>query len=122
VFRYIEVYTNDVHPIYIGVYPHKYIGHEDNVQTGGVVRVRYILFNAHLCNHIILLQSGGGTWDTVLYTVRGVRGLGIRMLTIDTKTSLYTEDRELQVPMALEHDRIVTASVPRLLRPAPRVS
>jgi hypothetical protein len=44
-------------------------------------------------------------WDvgTVLYTVRGVRGLGIRMLTLDTKTSLYAEDRELQVPMALEH-------------------
>ncbi len=38
--RYIEVYTNDVHLIYIGVYQHKYIGHEDNVQTGGVVRVR----------------------------------------------------------------------------------
>jgi hypothetical protein len=25
----------------------------------------------YLCNHI-LLQSGGGTWGTVLYTVRGV--------------------------------------------------
>ena len=37
---YIEVYANDIHLIYIGVYPHKYIGHEDNVQTGGVVRVR----------------------------------------------------------------------------------
>ena len=31
----------------------------------------YMLFNAHLCNHI-LLQSGGGTWGTVLYTVRDV--------------------------------------------------
>jgi hypothetical protein len=50
-----------IHLIYIGVYPHEYIGHEDNVQTGGVVRVRYMLFNEHLCNHIILLQSGGGT-------------------------------------------------------------
>jgi hypothetical protein len=32
--------------IYIGVYPHKYIGHENNVQTGGVVRVKlgYMLF------------------------------------------------------------------------------
>ena len=60
-FGYIEVHANDIHLIYIGVYPHKYIGHEDNVQTGGVVRVRYMLFNAHLCNHIILLQSGGGT-------------------------------------------------------------
>jgi hypothetical protein len=61
VFGYIPVYANDLHLIYIGVYPHKYIGHEDNVQTGGVVRVRYVLFNAHLCNHIILLHSGGGT-------------------------------------------------------------
>ena len=54
-FGYIEVHANTIHLIYIGVYPHKYIGHEDNVQTGGVVRVRYMLFNAHLCNHIILL-------------------------------------------------------------------
>ncbi len=37
---------------------------------------------------------------------RGVRGLGIRMLTLDT-TSLYVEDRGLQVPMTLEHDKIV---------------
>ncbi len=34
-------------------------------------RERYMLLNTYLCNHI-LLQSGGGTWDTVLYTVRGV--------------------------------------------------
>ncbi len=31
----------------------------------------YILSNAHLCNHM-LLQSGGGTSGTALYTVRGV--------------------------------------------------
>ena len=37
----------------------------------------------------------------VTHTVRGVGGLGIRMLTLDTKTSLYTEDRGLQVPMVL---------------------
>jgi hypothetical protein len=30
-----------------------------------------MVFNTHLCNHI-LLQSGGGTWGTTLYTVRGV--------------------------------------------------
>jgi len=30
-------------------------------------------------------------------TVRGVRGLGIRMSTLDTTTSLYTEDRRFQV-------------------------
>ena len=35
-----------------------------------------MLFNVHLCNHI-LLQSGGGTWGTALYTVRGV-GSGSR--------------------------------------------
>ena len=28
-----------------------------------------MLFNAYLCSHI-LLQSGGGTWDTALYTVK----------------------------------------------------
>ncbi len=35
-----------------------------------------------------------------------MRGLGIRMLTLDTKTSLYAEDRGLQVPMYLEHGKI----------------
>jgi hypothetical protein len=43
---------------------------------GGVVELGYILYNEHLCNHI-LLQSGSGTWDTGLYTVRGV-GSGSR--------------------------------------------
>jgi len=66
-----------------------------------------MLFNAYLCIHIRLLWTGGGTYDTVLYTVRGVRGLGLRMLTLDTKTSLYSEDRGLQVPMVLEYDKIV---------------
>jgi hypothetical protein len=35
-----------------------------------------MLFNVHLCNHI-LLQSGGGTWGTSLHTVRGL-GSGSR--------------------------------------------
>ena len=35
-----------------------------------------------------------------------MRGLGIRMLTRDTKTSLYVEDRGLQVPMTLENGKI----------------
>ena len=43
---------------------------------GGVVRVRLYVIYAHLCNHI-LLSSGGGTWGTALYTVRGV-GSGSR--------------------------------------------
>jgi hypothetical protein len=29
------------------------------------------------------------------------------MLTLDPKTSLYSEDREFQVPMVLEHDKIM---------------
>ena len=33
--------------------------------------------------------------------------LGVGMLTLDTKTSLYSEDRGLQVPMTLEHGNIV---------------
>ena len=41
------------------------------------------------------------------FCTRGVRELGIRMLTFDTKTSLYVEDRVLQVPMVLEYDKIV---------------
>jgi hypothetical protein len=49
---------------------------DTKLQSGGVVRLGYMLFNVHLCNHI-LLQSGGGTWGTSLYTVRGV-GYGSR--------------------------------------------
>jgi hypothetical protein len=60
------------------------MGYEDNVQTVGVVRVRYMLFNAHLCNHIILLQTGVGLRAQFCTLFRGVRGLGIRMLTLDT--------------------------------------
>ena len=56
--------------------------------------------------YIIPLRTGGGTSDTVLHTVRGVGGLGIRILTFDTKTSRYVEDRGLQVPTVLEHDYI----------------
>jgi hypothetical protein len=50
------------------------------------------------------------------------------MLTLDTtlRTSLYTEARGLQVPMVLDHDKIVGTqfcdnTVPRLVRPDPRV-
>jgi hypothetical protein len=43
---------------------------------GEVVGLGYILSNVHLCNHM-LIQSGGGTWGTTLYTVRGV-GSGSR--------------------------------------------
>jgi len=44
------------------------------------------------------------------------------MSTLGTQTSLYAEDRGLQVPMTLEHDNIVgtqccDTTVPRLVRP-----
>jgi hypothetical protein len=43
---------------------------------GGIVRVRLYIIYTHLCNHI-RLASGGGTWGTALYPVRGV-GSGSR--------------------------------------------
>ena len=56
---------------------------DTKLQTGGVVRVRLYVIYAHLCNHM-LLQSGGGTWGTALYTVRGVGSgsLGVGMSTL----------------------------------------
>ncbi len=63
-------------------------------------------FNAHLCNHI-LRQSGGWTWDTALYTVRGV-GSGSRDVDAWSANDLYAEDRGFCLaPMTLEHDNIV---------------
>jgi hypothetical protein len=50
-----------------------------------------MVFNAHLCNHI-LLQSGGGTWGTVLYTVRCV-GSGSRDVDAWRANGLYSKDR-----------------------------
>jgi hypothetical protein len=32
-------------------------------------------------------------------------------LTLDTKTSLYSEDRGIQVPMTLDHDKIVGTQI-----------
>ena len=65
-----------------------------------------MLFNAHLCNHI-LLQSGGGTWGTDLYTVRGV-GSGSGDVDVWCTNGLYTEDRGLCLaPMSLENGNIV---------------
>jgi hypothetical protein len=54
-----------------------------------------MLFNAYLCNHI-LRQSGGGTWDTGLYTVRGV-GSGNR------DVDAWRATPRIGVPMVLEH-------------------
>jgi hypothetical protein len=50
------------------------MGHET---SNWGVGLGYMLLNMYLCNHIILLQGGGGTWVTTLYTVRGV-GSGSR--------------------------------------------
>jgi hypothetical protein len=58
---------------------------------GGVVGLGYILFILHLYNHM-LMQSGGGTWVTTLYTVRGV-GSGSRDVDTCLTNGLYTEDR-----------------------------
>ena len=79
-----------------------------------------MLFNAHLCNHI-LLQSGGGTWDTALYTVRGV-GSGSRDV-----DAWRTNDSVLRgsgapstdVPGAWQHcgDSMLRHIVPCLVRP-----
>ncbi len=59
------------------------------------------MYMSVICNHIHL-QSGGGTWGTALYTVRGV-GSGSRDVDTWRANGLYTEDRGLQVPMTLEH-------------------
>ena len=77
-----------------------------------------MLFNAYLCNHI-LLQSGGGTWGTALYTVRGV-GSGSRDVDAWRANGLYAEDRGVQVPMALEHGP-VTSSGKAAPGPDPRI-
>ena len=52
--------------------------------------------------------------------------LGVGMSTLDAQTSLYAEDREIQVPMTLDHVSIVGTqcydnTVPGLVRPDPRV-
>ncbi len=79
-----------------------------------------MIFNAHLCNHI-LLQSGGGTWGTVLYTVRGV-GSGSRYV-----DALRENDSVLRGsgapstddPGAWQHcgDSMLWHIVPRLIGP-----
>ena len=42
-----------------------------------------------------------------LCTLLQVWVLGVGMSTLDARTALYVEDRDLQVPMALEHGNIV---------------
>ncbi len=84
-----------------------------------------MLFDAHLCNHIILQQSGGGTWDTSLYTVRCV-GSGSR--DVDAWRANVSVRRgsgsKYDYPGSWQHcgDSMLWHTVPRLLRTDPRVS
>ena len=48
----------------------------------------------------------GGTWGTVLYTVRGA-GSGSRDVDAWRANALYAEGRGLQVPIGLDHGNIV---------------
>ena len=64
-----------------------------------------MLLNVYLCIHI-LLESGGGTWGTTLYTVRGV-GSGSRDVDAWRANGLHAEGQGLQVPIVLEHGNIV---------------
>ena len=50
--------------------------------------MRICICTSYYCKLVVGLRSQ-------FYTVRGVGGLGIRMLTLVTETSLYTEDRGL---------------------------
>jgi hypothetical protein len=74
-------------------------------RTGDVCENHVYLIR--ICVITILLQSGGGTWGTVLYTVKGVGSGSHGMSTIGVKTSLYTEDQGTQVPITLDHGNIV---------------
>ena len=59
-----------------------------------------------ICVITYYCQSGGGTWGTALYTVRGV-GSGSRDVDAWRADGLYAEDRGLQIPMSLDHGNIV---------------
>ncbi len=48
-FGYIEVHTNTIHLIYIGVYPHKYIGHED--------LMRIFVITSYYCKVVVGLET-----------------------------------------------------------------
>ena len=77
-----------------------------------------------ICVITYYCQSGGGP-GAQLCTHLEVWVLGVGMSTPDAQTALYAEDRGFQVPMSLEHVRIVGTrfcdTVPRLVRPDPRV-
>jgi hypothetical protein len=41
--------------------------------------ISVICYLMRICIHIILMWTGGGTWDTVLHTVTGVGGMGLEL-------------------------------------------
>ena len=65
-----------------------------------------MLFNTHLCNHHTSCKVVVGLGAQVC-TLLEVWVLGVGMSTLGAQTSLYAEDRGIQVPMALEHGNIV---------------
>ncbi len=71
-----------------------------------VLAPSYILFMS-ICVITYYFKVGGGTWDTVLYTVE-VWVLGVGMSTPGAQTALYAEDRGLQVPMSLDHGPVTS--------------
>ncbi len=73
-----------------------------------------------ICVITYYCKSGGGTWDTDLYTVRGV-GSGSRDVDACRVNGLYAEDRGIQVPMTLKHDP-VTSRGKSASGPDPRIS
>jgi hypothetical protein len=68
-------------------------------RTGGPFSMVWRCCSETSTDNHILLQSGGGTWDTLCTLLEVVWVLGVGML--------YVEDRGIQVPMTLEHDNIV---------------
>ena len=76
------------------------MGHE--TANWGGRGLGYMLFNAHLCNQPcycqVVVEPGAQ-----LCTLLEVWVLGVGMSTLGAQTSLYAEDRGIQVPMALEH-------------------
>jgi len=65
-----------------------------------------MLFNTHLCNHHTICKVVVGL-GAQLCTLSEVWVLGVRMSTLGAATSLYAEDRGIQVPMTLDHGNIV---------------
>ena len=65
-----------------------------------------MLFNAHLCNHILLQKWWWDLGHSSVHCSRcGLWESGCRRL---SRKRLYAEDRGLQVPMALDHRPVIS--------------